>query len=399
MDLLTLKSQASPQQFANHLLERGPVFWSEAEQMWVINDHAIAQNLLKSSALSADRGAYFASKMSGCPFSKVMNFFGVVSKMMVNSDAPAHTERRKLAHAGISDRVIDKFAPQVNSVVKELLDNHGSNSSMEFVSSIALPLPNIILADLFSIPQERREDFYRWANHMTQFFGGGSTDLMTDAENADRGAHELSEYFSELILSRRQNPSQDFISHLIQNQGSLEDAEVISQAAIMLVAGTITTTDQICNNLFGMLTAEVWPMIQQQPALLERAIEEATRLDPAVNFIFRIAKEDIEIPGAQIKAGQLIFVSTHAANRNEQVFTNADEFVLNRERNPHLSYGVGSHYCLGARLGRYQMKELFSQMLTRYPQLSLDGKKPAIRKHQSLGFSGFETLHLKLTHG
>ena len=108
-------------------------------------------------------------------------------------DAPEHTERRKLAHAGISDHVIDKFAPQVQKVVKELLDNHNSNSEMEFVSAVALPLPNIILADLFSIPEDRREDFYRWANHMTQFFGGGSTDLMTDAENADRGALELRE--------------------------------------------------------------------------------------------------------------------------------------------------------------------------------------------------------------
>src|SRR5438445_4569388 len=109
MDLHTRKVHSTPQEFAAHLNDKGPVFWSEPEQIWVITDHSLAQELLKSSSLSADRGPYFMSKMSGCPFSKVANFFGVVSKMMVNSDAPDHTQGRKLAHAGISDHVIENF--------------------------------------------------------------------------------------------------------------------------------------------------------------------------------------------------------------------------------------------------------------------------------------------------
>ncbi|MNT21499.1 Biotin biosynthesis cytochrome P450 [compost metagenome] len=144
------------------------------------------------------------------------------------------------------------------------------------------------------------------------------------------------------------------------------------------------------------MKADIWPQLVKQPQVLEKAIEEATRLDPSVNFVFRIAKEDMTVQSAEIKAGQLIFVSTHAANRNEKVFPQADTFNLERERNPHLSYGTGIHYCLGARLGRIQMKELFGQMLEKYPQLSLDLSKSSQRKHQSLGFSGFETLHIKL---
>ncbi|MEK2646747.1 cytochrome P450 [Bdellovibrio sp. BCCA] len=396
MDLYSQKIQSTPTEFANYLNGKGPIFWSEPEQFWVITDHALAQEALKSSQLSADRGPYFMSKMSGCPFSKVANFFGVVSKMMVNSDAPEHTRRRKLASAGISDHVIEHFAPQVKKVVAGLLEKQTSGTSVEFVSDVALPLPNIILADLFSIPAEKRPDFYRWANHMTQFFGGGSENLMMDAENADRGAHELRDYFTELIHSRRHNSANDFISHLLRNQGNLDDSEVISQAAIMLVAGTVTTTDQICNNLYSLIQSNVWPLLVKDRSLLENAIEEATRLDPAVNFIFRIVKEDMTLGGKQIDAGQLIFVSTHATNRAAEVFPDANSFNLERERNPHLSYGSGIHYCLGARLGRIQMKELFGQMLERYPQLTLDSTKPSQRKHQSLAFSGFETLHLQL---
>jgi cytochrome P450 PksS len=231
---------------------------------------------------------------------------------------------------------------------------------------------------------------------MTQFFGGASSDLLRDAEKADSGAYELNRYFSELIRSRRENPADDFISHLVKNQALMDDAELISQAAIMLVAGTVTTTDQICNNLHQFLQSGMWARLVKEPELLESAIEEATRLEPAVNFIFRIAKEDL--PGTEIKKGQLIFVSTQAANRDEKIFPQADQFEMRRERNPHLSYGHGAHYCLGAKLGRIQTKELFKAMLFQFPDLQLCSAKAAVRKHESLGFSGFETLFIEKRH-
>lgn len=396
MDLHSRKLVSTPREFSSYLKDQGAVFWSAPEQIWVVTNHQIAQSVLKNPEFSADRGNFFKSKMSGCPFSKVANFFGVVAKMMVNSDAPEHTQRRKLASSGMSDHILDHFQPRVEKVVSGLLESLHAGQSIDFVQKVALPLPNIILADLFSIPAEEREDFYRWANHMTQFFGGASEDFMTDAENADVGAASLRSYFTRMIEDRRKNPRNDFISHLVQNQGSLDDNEVVSQAAIMLVAGTITTTDQICNNLYALLRGPIWNQIVQDPSLLENAIEEATRLDPSVNFIFRVAKSDQKVGDVEIKEGQLVFVSTHATNRNEAVFADADDFNLKRERNPHLSYGSGIHYCLGARLGRAQMKELFLQMIQRFPKVRLSSSEKAQRKHQSLGFSGFEALPLEL---
>jgi cytochrome P450 len=396
MDLHTVKTNSSPEAFSNYLKEKGPIFWSPIERIWVVTDHELANSVLKSPDFSADRSSFFRSKMSGCPFSKVVNFFGVVTKMMVTSDAPEHTHRRRLASSGISDHVMDHFLPNVKSVVTELMANLKPDSPVDFVNQIAVPLPNILLADLFSIAAERRPDFYRWANHMTQFFGGASENILLDAENADTGAAELRDYFMQLMQERRQEPASDFISHLLNNQGSLEDSELVSQAAIMLVAGTVTTTDQICNNLYGILKSDMWERIVANPSLLDGAIEEATRLDPSVNFIFRVAKNDLTLGDVEIKAGQLAFVSSHAANRNEHVFTNPDSFALDRTKNPHLSYGTGAHYCLGARLGRAQMKELFSQLLVKFPRLSLDSTQEAKRKHQSLGFSGFDSLPLVL---
>lgn len=394
IDLYHRKMSSSPQDFSNYLKSQGPVFWSEPEQMWVLTDHELAQGVLKSPDFSADRSSFFMAKMSGCPFAKVSNFFGVVKKMMVTSDPPHHTARRRLGSSGITDHILDGFLPQVDTVIDDLVSQLPSQQSFDFVEKVALPLPNIVLADLFSIPTEKRKDFYLWSNHMTQFFGGASDNLELDALNADSGAAHLRDYFKQLMQERREQPQDDFISHLLRSQGSLDDDEIVSQAAIMLVAGTVTTTDQICNNLHVLLQNKIWPELVQAPELLEKAIEEATRLDPSVNFIFRIAKKDMALKNATIKAGQLVFVANHAVNRDSAVFAQPDDFALTRERNPHLSYGAGIHYCLGARLGRIQMQRLFARLLKDFPRLSLDKAQASQRKHQSLAFSGFENLHL-----
>lgn len=391
MDLLSAKANSSPREFARGLQERGPVFWSEPENIWVVTDHKIGTAALRDPVFSADRSSFFMSRMGACPFAKVANFFGVVKNMMVTSDGAEHTARRKLAASGISDHILDGFQPQVEKVVDELLLPLLKGEKLDFVEKIALPLPNIVLADLFSIPQGERENFYQWANHMTQFFGGGS-----DFENADLGAASLRGYFQRLIDERRQKPRGDFISHMLRQQGELGDDELISQAAIMLVAGTITTRDQICNCLAVWLENGKWKELAKDPAALDAAIEEAARLDPAVNFIFRVAKENTRLGNLEIGAGQLVFVSTHAANRDAQVFADPHAFDGARGRNPHMSFGSGLHYCLGARLGRIQMKILFGRLLARFPGLEDVPLDPPVRKHQSLGFSGFERFPIQV---
>lgn len=393
--MLELKANCSLKEFSDELQRRGPVFWSEADQFWVVTDTGLAHSILKSPLFSADRSGFFMAKMPQCPFHKVANFFSVVKKMMVTSDPPHHTARRSLAAFGIADHVLEQFTPKVDQVVTTLLQQNHLQEEFDFVESLALPLPNIVLADLFSIPAEDRPNFYRWANHMTQFFGGASENIELDAENADSGAAQLKKYFTGLIAERRQHPAEDFLSHLLKNQRNLglDDDEVISQAAIMLVAGTVTTTDQISNVMQLFLSnPAVVDQLVATPELLDSAIEEATRLDPAVNFIFRVVSVDMELDSVEVKKGQLVFVSVNAVNRDGKVFPQADSFNLTRTRRPHLSYGSGIHYCLGAKLGRIQIKILFGKLL---PELALMRLGSSQRKHQSLAFTGYESLRIK----
>ena len=279
----------------------------------------------------------------------------------------------------------------------DLLARVKGRREFDFAAEVAQGLPVTVLADLFCIPEEKRQDFYVWSNNMTQFFGGGTDTNEETAVVANESAAGLRDYFNELIQQRRENPKDDFLSHLIKNQGALglDDSEVISQAVMMLVAGQVTTTDQICNNLVTLLEAPgALARLRADGSRLDAAIEELTRLDPAVNFVFRVAKQDTQLGHAQVKAGQLIFVSNHAVNRDERVFELPDECRFDRPRNPHFSYGHGIHFCLGARLGRIQMNRLFSRLLAQFPNLALSEAKPPRKKHQSLAFSGFESLIL-----
>ena len=395
--LLDTKRASTPRQFSAYLRDHGKLYWWEADRFWVLTDFELATQALRGTDFSADRSAYFMARLGGIPIERVMNFLGVVTKMMVTSDPPEHTARRRLAQFGIADNVLDAFRPTVERTVAALVDQAAAGPTLELISQIALPLPCTVLADLFSIPPERRSDFYRWSNAMTQFFGGGSADVETDAARANDGAGNLRAYFTELIAARRKAPSTDFLSNLLQHQQSLglDDSELISQAVMMLVAGSITTTDQIANNMYGLLT-EGPPLdsLRSDPARLEAALEEATRLDPAVNFVFRVAKKDVTLGGHTVQAGQLLFVSAHAVNRDPAVFAQPDEYRLDRGRNPHMGYGSGLHYCLGARLGRIQMTALFSALLARFPKLALAPTPAPVRKHESLGFSGFNALTL-----
>jgi cytochrome P450 len=395
--LLSVKLETTPGEFAALLREKGPIFWWEPDHFWVVSGHELATTILKGTDCSADRSAFFMSRLAGIPVERVANFLSVVTKMMVTSDPPEHTQRRKLAAFGISDSVLDDFRPTVEKTVAALIESAGRADGIELVRQIALPLPNTVLADLFCIPPQRREDFYQWSNSMTQFFGGASEDVQSDAAAADLGAASLKAYFTELIAARRARPEGDFLSHLLKNQQAmgLDDSELISQAVMMLVAGTITTTDQICNNMYGLLTeGPALDRLRADPAILEASLEEATRLDPAVNFVFRVARRDANLGGASVKAGDLVFISNHAVNRDPAIFASPDSFRVDRAKNPHVSYGSGIHYCLGAKLGRIQMSALFGRLLQKFPRLRLDPESRPQRKQQSLAFSGFESLNL-----
>jgi cytochrome P450 len=395
--LMQLKKTSTPEQFSHHLREIGELFWWDPGQFWVITSYQLAKQVLMSEDFSCDRSPFFVSRMPEMNLSLITDFFKVVSQMMVMSDTPQHTERRRICYHGFSTQCLEQLKPLIEQTIIKCLREFQENQTFDFVSQLAQNIPSVTLAELFAIPDSERLDFYHWSNNMTQFFGGSTSYLDEDGIKVNHSAKQLYQYFSDLMVQRRRQPGQDFLSVLLEHQAhfDLSDDEIISQAIMMLVAGQVTTTDQLCNNLFILLSqAGLWQQVRNNLNALDTYIEECNRLDPAVTFIFRVTKNESMLGEQRIEKGKVIFISTHAINRDPNYFSHPDKISLGEKKAQHFSYGYGSHFCLGAKLARIEMHSIFKALAQKHPNLSLDPNKPAQRKHHSLSFSGFESMYL-----
>ncbi|VVC77154.1 Biotin biosynthesis cytochrome P450 [Aquicella siphonis] len=397
MTLLDIKMQHTPEQFGHYLRQMGDVFWWEKDKFWVVTSHEYAKSILISNDYTCDRSPFFISQMPNIGPDVIMDFFSVISKMMVMSDAPQHTVRRRICYDGFTNRTLHELEPLVQKTIEKQIRICIEKGRMDVVEDLAKVVPSTILADFFHIPEDERNLFYEWSNNMTQFFGGSSQYRNEDGVKVNESAKNLRNYFIDLIIQRRREPKNDFLSILLANQKAfqLSDDEIISQAIMMLVAGQVTTTDQFCNNIYTiMITPGGLESLQSDHIQLDLAINELNRLDPAVSFIFRVAKIDTLIGTQRIKAGDVIFISTHAANRDHRAFDNPDLCLLSRKNNKHISYGFGSHYCIGAKLAQLEMINCLRCMIRTFTNLRFADDDKPVRKHHSLAFSGFEKLPL-----
>jgi cytochrome P450 len=386
-----------PQVFSDYVRSFGDVYFWEKGGFHVVTKAEAAKEVLTSANYSADRGGFFISRMPNMDLSLIQDFFGVVKKMMVMSDDEDHNRRRKIASMGFEDHILERFAVTVRQTVKALITEVKDFSEIEFVEKVAKKLPSTVLADLFSIPESDREEFFKCANIMTGFFGGASQYRNEDGIEVNSAAKSLKTYFEGLVKERRGGNGSDYVSILLRVQPmmNITDDELISQLIMMLVAGQVTTTDQINNIMFLLAERpELQIELKANPELIGNALEELKRIDPAVTFIFRVARAETTLQGQPVKPGDVIFISTHAVNRDLPASELPEEIKLERKA-MHFAYGHGSHYCLGAKLGRLEIKLLFEEILSAMPVMKLDPSKTSERDHYSLSFSGFKTLHLK----
>jgi cytochrome P450 len=389
-------TQEFPNLFSNYLKSFGEVYFWEKGNFHVITRAHHAKDILTSADYSADRGSFFVSRMPNLDLSLIGDFFSVVKKMMVMSDDTAHSDRRKVAAAGFEDQVLEKFSQKLKKSVKALVAGIKDQKEFEFVETIAKKLPSTVLAELFSIPEEDRGQFLIWSNIMTGFFGGASEYRNEDGIEVNSAALSLKNYFKELVEKRRITPGDDYVSITLKMQKvfNITDDELISQLIMMLVAGMATTTDQMNNIMFLLAThPEMQDEVRGNLQLVPQMTEECKRFDPAVTFIFRVARNKTQIGDQPILPGDVMFISTHAINRD--LIDSPDTLDIHRKAQ-HFAYGHGPHYCIGAKLGRMEIQQLFEELLREIPAFEIDPHHDSVRDHYSLSFSGFKKLYVRL---
>jgi cytochrome P450 len=308
-----------------------------------------------------------------------------------------HAQLRALLTPAFSARRMALLRPRVQELVDGLLDALGQRiPPVDFHEAISFPLPALVICELLGVPYEDREEFRRWSDEAAD---------MTDAARSRAGLARLHEYMRELVQRKRQRPAEDVITDLITAQryapDRFTDNHVVELAAGLLFAGHETTVAAIDKGVLLLLTnPTARKALQRDPTLIPKAVEEILRLptpiaaDPAapVGGLPRYANAEIELDGVRIQAGDLVLLDLQSANLDERIFPASEAFEVTRAQNPHLTFGHGPHYCIGAPLARIELQTLVGTLTSRFPRLRLAVPATELRQRSHLLTGGLADL-------
>ncbi len=296
----------------------------------------------------------------------------MLNNHMLNRDGEAHRRLRSIVSKAFTPKVIQSMRPRIEKIANDLLDKVVSNGRMELVSDYAFPLPITVIAEMLGIPLENQNQFRKWSN---AFVSPAIT-----AEQQQESIPlllEFAAYMQQLVAERRRQPENDLLSGLIhaeENGDRLSEGELFSMLSLLIVAGHETTVSLLGNAVLALLQhPDTLQQIKNDPTVIPSAVEEILRYDaPVERAITRFVTKDLEFGGQQFKRGDLVIVVLGSANRDEAQFKSPDTLDIHRQQNPHIAFGKGVHYCLGAPLARLEGEIALRVLFDRIPDLTLD---------------------------
>lgn len=387
---------ADPHPLYHQMRRDDPVHWSDALGAWFLTRHDDVHRCLRDPRLSSRRtDTLISSQLPAADRPVAADYARLARGMMLFQDGADHHRLRVIGNHAFTPSALDRFRPIVQEVVDGLLDRVAGRAGFDVPRDLAQPLPAVVIARMFDIAPADRDQFQEWADAAATFFGGTVGDPAESARAANAAALNLEGYFRALLAERRRHPGDDLMSLLIrgQDEGRLTAEEVCCQCIMLLTGGHVTTIDQFSNAVHSLLAHPTeLAKVRDDPGLIKSAVEEAVRYDGAVGLARRVAAEDMEFRGREVRAGDLVFLSVAAANRDPEVFSDPDRFDVTRAGNRHIGFGAGPHVCIGSGLARRELEIGLAALLSRFPDLRFaDGERPR-RRCETLVFRGFHSL-------
>lgn len=300
---------------------------------------------------------------------------------IIGMDPPRHTAMRGIVSKAFTPKTVADLAPRIASITHELLDAVLDQRKMDVLYDLAYPLPVVVIAELLGVPAQDRQLFKDWSDMIVK----GPEDTSEAAfaalrEEKWRVRKELDAYFLAVIEKRRTSPQDDLITRLVQaelDEEKLTDEEVLEFCILLLAAGNETTTNLLANAVRRMIEQpELFSFLAQSEERVKVMIEEVLRFYPPILATNRIATEDTQVAGQRIQKGQQVTVWIGSANRDPAHFAEPDRFVADRNSNPHMSFGFGIHFCLGAPLARLEAQVALGILLQRVQRMRFMKEQP-----------------------
>ena len=363
---------------------RMPVEGWDGPGVWFLTRHEDVSFVLRDPRFSADRvrAPLIRENLERLPAFIQQSAEGVRS--MLTMDPPDHTRLRKLVNKAFTPRRIAELRGHIERIVDELLEPVTSRGRMDVIDAVAAPLPAIVIAELLGVPPEDHRKFKDWASQVVNAVGQSGALRAASAP----AVQKLFGYLRDIIAARRREPRDDLISAMVlaqEERDALTDSELLATSNLLLIAGHETTTNLIGNGLLALLhEPDELDRLRRDPALFPTAIEELLRFDGPVQATLRVTTEDVELGGQRIEEGSLVLVGIGAANHDPSVFAEPERLDIGRDPNPHVAFGFGAHFCLGAQLARLEGEIALRALVQRFPGLELDTEVPSYRPNPVL---------------
>lgn len=379
----------NPYPALKELRQAGKPVWHEETGMFLAARYNDANAVLRTKTL----GRIFTPKE---PESQWNEFNWLHSDSLLDSEPPKHTRLRSLVGKAFSRSRIEGLRPEVERIANLLLDEAenklATSGKFDLIADYAEPLPVKVIAALLGFPDEDEHLLRPWSQSIVKMYEVNPS-LEAQAE-AQQAAHEFAEYVRDLMHKRKAKPGEDLISELatVEEAGEkLNAQELIATCVLLLNAGHEASVNGFGNGMVATFErpAQLELLRENPRGVADSAIEEFLRFDAPLHLFERTATADTEIGGVMVKTGQKIASLLGSANRDETVFDRADELDLTREQNPHIGFGAGIHFCLGAPLSRIEMSASLPLLFERFPDLSL-AEEP--KRRPTFVLRGYESV-------
>ena len=377
---------ADPYPVLASLRATGPVLWHEPMGSWLATTHDAVSQVMRNRVF----GRLWTDWE---PASQMEPFNALHRHQMMENEPPTHTRLRRLVAAAFGRGHVERMRPRIEQLAAAMVGELGE--SFDLLGDYAEPMPVFVIADLLGVPREDHVALRDWSQAIVHMYEPGVGALTKAA--AIQASTAFSDYVRGVVELRRSSPGDDLISDLIsaRDEGSkLSDDELVASVVLLLNAGHEASVNVFGNGFHTLLQhPDQMARITGGEVSIEAALEELIRYDAPLQLFERTATADVEVSGQLIRSGERIACLMGSANRDPDVFTDPDTFDVGRDPNPHVGFGMGLHFCLGAPLARLELQISISTLLDRFPALQLSGEAP---RRPTWVLRGYEKIPVKV---
>ena len=317
--------------------------------------------------------------------------------MMISMDDPEHQRRRSLVSRGFTPKKVSGHEPLLRDLCRTIINAVAEKGRCDFVWDIAAPLPLLVIADMLGL-SDMQEDLLRWSEELMR-----PTPAAPTPEQMEEGARTIMAFREaqlEVIADRRKHPRADVITALCEAEidgDRLDDESIVMETLLILIGGDETTRHVISGGMLALLeNPDQFEALRGRSADMTVAVEEMIRWVSPIQNMARTATRDVTVRDQLIPQGAQVILFYPSANRDEDVFKDPQRLDISRQPNPHIAFGFGTHFCLGASLARLECRVMFDELLRRLPDLRTATDAPLPRRASNF-VSGLETMPVEFT--